>query len=321
MKIKKILYYALMLFIMFLWSCSNNEDNTSNKEREKISFKKTVVNKKITAILPKDIKWLTNDSDPIFSSHNALKGGTFHLSILSFPMTFRTIGPDSNGSFRSAILDNHLSLINIHPNTGNIIPELATHWAFDKDKKTMYFKLNKNAKWSDKVPVRASDFAYTLKFMRSPHIIAPWYNDYYSKEIEKVIIYDDYTLAVKSTRADPDLYLKIAIPPTPEHFFGELNKNFIQKYNWSIVPNTGAYQISDYKKGKFVKFKRKKDWWARDLKFFKNRFNVDIVIFNVIRDFNMLWEYFKKEKLIFSPLLCLNIGIIDQILIFLIKVM
>ena len=52
------------------------------------------------------------------------------------------VGPDSNSSFRSAILGNQLSLIGIHPNTENIIPEIATHWAYGTDKKTMYFKLN-----------------------------------------------------------------------------------------------------------------------------------------------------------------------------------
>ena len=95
--------------------------------------------------LPKDIKWLTNDSDPVFASPEAKRGGTLHAAIMSFPMTYRFVGPDSNGSFRSAILDNHLSLIGIHPNTLNIIPELATHWAFGKDKKTMYFRLNRKA--------------------------------------------------------------------------------------------------------------------------------------------------------------------------------
>ncbi|RPJ14981.1 MAG: ABC transporter substrate-binding protein, partial [Desulfobacteraceae bacterium] len=159
--------------------------------------------------LPKDIKWLTNDSDPVFASPDAKRGGTFHSSLMSFPMTFRVVGPDSNGSFRSAILDNHLSLIGMHPNTMNIIPELATHWAFGKDKKTMYFRLNRKARWSDGVPVMAKDFAYTLEFMRSKHIVAPWYNDYYTKEIEKVVVYDDYTLAVVATKAEPDLYLKL----------------------------------------------------------------------------------------------------------------
>lgn len=247
--------------------------------------------------LPKDIKWLTNDSDPVYASPDSKKGGTMHSAIMSFPMTFRVVGPDSNGSFRSAILDNQLSLIGIHPDTENIIPELATHWAFGKDKKTMYFRLNKKARWSDGKPVTADDFAYTLAFMRSKHIIAPWYNDYYIKEIDKVIVYDDYTLAVVGTKAEPDLHLKLGISAIPKHFFGELGKDFVRKYNWQIVPNTGPYQISDFKKGKYVKFKRKKDWWAKDLRYYKNRFNVDKVIFTVVRDYNILWEYFKKGKL------------------------
>ncbi len=246
--------------------------------------------------LPKDIEWLTNDTDPVFASDEAKKGGTFHTSILSFPMTFRVVGPDSNSSFRDAILNNQLSLIGIHPNTENIVPELATHWAFDKDKKTMYFKLNKEARWSDGKPVVADDFAYTLEFMRSKHIIAPWYNDYYTKEIEKVIVYDDYTLAVASTKPVPDIHLKLGLSPTPRHFFGELDENFVRKYNWEIVPNTGAYQLSDFKKGKYVEFTRKKDWWGKDLRYFKNRFNVDKVVFTVVRDMNMMWEYFKKTQ-------------------------
>ncbi len=254
------------------------------------------------ASLPPDIKWLTNDSDPVYASPEARKGGSFHSAILSFPLTFRTVGPDSNSSFRSAILDNQLSLVGIHPNTERIIPELATHWAFGKDKKTMYFKLNPDARWSDGVPVTAADFAFTLEFMRSKYIVAPWYNDYYTKEIDRVIVYDDHTLAVVSTKAQPDLHLKLSISPTPRHFYGRLDKDFVRKYNWKIVPNTGPYQISDFKKGRYVKFKRKKDWWARNLRYFKNRFNVDRVVFTVVRDFNLMWSYFRKRKLDTFPM-------------------
>ncbi len=114
------------------------------------------------AELPEDIKWLTNETDPVYASSDAKKGGTYKTGLLSFPLTFRVVGPDSNSGFRSAILGNQLSLIGIHPNTENIIPELATHWAFGKDKKTMYFKLNQNARWSDGHPVTAHDFTYTL---------------------------------------------------------------------------------------------------------------------------------------------------------------
>lgn len=246
--------------------------------------------------IPEDIIWLTNSEDPVFASPKAVKGGIFRDSILSFPMTFRMVGPDSNGSFAGVLRSNSFGLIGIHPNTLSIIPEIATHWAFGKDKKTMYFRLNKNARWSDGHPVTAGDFVYTLKFMRSKHIIAPWYNDYYTKEIDKVIIYDDHTLAVVGTKAEPDLHLKLGLSPTPEHYYGELGKDFIKKYNWKIPPNTGPYQITDFKKGKYVKLKRKENWWAADMKYFKHRYNVDWVVFEVVRDFNIQWEYFKKAK-------------------------
>ncbi len=169
-------------------------------------------------------------------------------------------------------------MIGIHPNTENIIPELATHWAFGKDKKTMYFKLNPKARWSDGKPVTAQDFAYTIEFMRSKFIVAPFYNDYFTREIDRVIVYDDHTLAVVGTKAKPDLYLHLNISPTPRHFFGKLDEDFVRKFNWKIEPNTGPYQISDFKKGKYIKLERKKDWWAKDLRYFKNRFNVDRVI-------------------------------------------
>ena len=248
------------------------------------------------AQLPEDIKWLTNNEDPVYAASEVEKGGTLNLSVLSFPLTFRTVGPDSNSSFRSAILDNQLSLINMHPNTENIIPELATHWAFDADKRTMYFKLNPAARWSDGTPVTAGDFGYTLEFMRSKHIVAPWYNDYYTKEIDEVVVYDDYTLAIRATQPKPDLHTRIGLSPLPRHFYGELGEDFVRRYNWKIVPNTGPYQIQDFKKGRYIKFKRKKDWWAKDLKYFQNRFNVDRVTYNVVRDINVQWEYFKKAR-------------------------
>lgn len=294
MKVKALCYYLLTGMIVFLSACGTSKDESKKNPgppKEAFPFEKKY------DPLPENIAWLTNSKDPVFSSEKAVKGGVFRAAIFSFPMTFRVVGPDSNGSFRSTILDNQMSLINIHPNSDNILPELATHWAFGADKKTMYFKLDKNARWSDGKPVTAWDYVYTLAFMRSAHIIAPWYNDYYTKEIEKVIVYDEHTIGVKNTKAVPDLHLKIGISPIPRHYFHPLDETFVEKYNWAVVPNTGAYQISDFKKGKYIKFKRKKDWWAHGRKYLKNRYNVDEVIFNVIRDSNVQWEYFKKGKL------------------------
>ncbi|MEJ2109684.1 MAG: ABC transporter substrate-binding protein, partial [Acidobacteriota bacterium] len=289
---------VLWILIFLAASCSpESEPQKQNLQEGKAVPEWTSVPPTPGETLPDDLEWLTNHEDPIFASPQARKGGTLHLPIDSFPMTFRTVGPDSNRRFRENILGNQLSLVSLHPNTLKIIPELATHWAYGKDKKTMYFKLDPRARWSDGVPVTAGDFAYTLEFMRSEYIVAPWYNDYYTEEIERVIIYDDHTLAVVGAKAQPDLQLKLTIGPTPRHFYGKLDENFVRKYNWSIVPNTGPYQIDKFQKGRYVRFKRKKDWWANDLYYFRNRFNVDTVLFKVIRDENLTFEYFRKAQM------------------------
>jgi microcin C transport system substrate-binding protein len=295
---------ALLLCLMMgalhlLYGCSQEPSTVDRGVPDKGEQQTTVssIMKVPREPLPDNIQWMTNDSDPVFASPAAQPGGTLHMALESFPLTFRVVGPDSNTAFRSYILGNQLSLTGIHPNTLAIIPELATHWAYGSDKKTMYFKLNPKARWSDGVPVTADDFAYTLDFMRSPYIVAPWYNDYYSREIERVIVYDDHTLAVVSSKAQPDLHLKISISPTPRHFFEPLGEDFIRKTNWAVVPNTGPYQIDRFKKGRFVRFARKKSWWGNDLRYFKHRFNVETVLFKVIRDPNLQWEYFKKGKL------------------------
>lgn len=247
--------------------------------------------------LPAGLNWHTNDQDPVYADPQARTGGTLHEALDSFPLTFRTVGPDSNTAFRGAILGNQLSLVGIHPNTLNIVPELATHWAYGADRRTMYFRLDPEARWSDGHPVTAHDFAYTLAFMRSKHIVAPWYNDYYTQEIERVIVYDDHTLAVVATKPQPDLHLKVAIAPTPQHYYCTLGEDFVRRYNWAVVPNTGPYQIADFKKGRYVLFERKQDWWARERRYFRHRFNVDQVRYTVIRDANLQWEYFKKGQL------------------------
>lgn len=260
-----------------------------------------LVSKTYAAIaLPENIEWLTNDEDPVFASPDAVKGGTLKTWLSGFPLTLRTVGPDSNGSFRSALQGNQMQLVAVHPNTRKLIPGLATHWAYSDDNKTMYFKLNPNARWSDGKPVTAYDFAFTFEFMRSKEIVDPWHHNFFKKELDKATVYDDLTFSVTTTQPRPrdELHDHTSedMRPIPRHFFKDM-KGFVRKYNWKIAPNTGPYKITRIKKGKSITFSRKKNWWAKDLKYFKNRFNVDKVKFTVIRDRNLAWEYFKKGKL------------------------
>lgn len=253
---------------------------------------------KTRAELPNDLVWQTNTDTPIFASEAAVRGGVFRMMMDDFPPTFRRVGPNANSSFRGYLDRNQLSLISLHPQTREIIPALATHWAVGSDNQTAYYRLNRKARWSDGEPVTADDYLFTMTFMRSPHIVAPWYNNYYTEQVVDVTKYDDYTISVKFATERPieDILLNTSISPTPQHFH-QLDENWVQWANWRIEPTTGAYQIGHFRKGRYIDFVRVSDWWGDDEHYFRHRFNVDRIRLKVVRNLNTAWIMFLKGDL------------------------
>ncbi len=263
----------------------------------------------ISATLPDDLSWQSNDSDPVFASQDAKYGGTYRTFTTSFPQTFRTVGPDSNGSFRAWIGLASLSLLDMQPNTENWLPALATHWAFADDHKTVYFKLNPKATWSDGEPVTAEDFTFMLKLMRSKDIVAPWYNDFYTSEISDIIVYDPHTIAVvaaKPHNAD-ELMDYVNLQPRPAHFYAKpkndkngdgIADDFVRRYNFKPEPVTGPYFVDKIDKGKSVQFKHVgQDWWGYEYKYNQHRFNVARINIKVIRDADIAYKHFERGDL------------------------
>ncbi|MDH4052911.1 MAG: ABC transporter substrate-binding protein, partial [Rubrivivax sp.] len=138
--------------------------------------------------LPADIQWETNNDDPPIGSPQALRGGTLNDAIGSYPLTFRLVGPNSNDAFAgwNRLFTMNFGLVTRHPVTDRFIPLMATHWSVQKDQRTIYFKLDRDARFSDGHPVTARDFVFTWQLMRSEHIVDPFYNNYAKNYYESV---------------------------------------------------------------------------------------------------------------------------------------
>ena len=250
--------------------------------------------------LPAGLVWETNDTDPTFASPDAKRGGTFRTSMLSFPLTIRRVGPDSNGSFAGPLRYNQLGPVTYHPNTRRPIPSLATHWAYGPDGRSLYYRLNPKARWSDGAPVTADDYIFAVKFMRSKQIVAPWYNNYYTERIRDVKRYDDHTIGIQGADPKPlhEMHYQYAFGPVPKHFHEpRMTEDWVQATNWEIEPNTGPYQISKVDKGKTIEMSRKADWWANDERYLRHRFNPDKIRYRVIRELNVAYQHFVKGEL------------------------
>ncbi len=295
---------GLACLTLLLVACGEDTDDTQTVAAdgltESIELPPIIVQEGdgLPETLPSDLIWETNDEDPVFASPEAKRGGTLRSFMLSYPLTLRLVGPDSNSGFAGFLRANQLSPVSFHPGSRNPIPSLATHWAFGAEGRSLYYKLDPNARWSDGVPVTADDYIFAMQFMRSKEIVAPWYNNYYTERVRDVKRYDDYTIGIQGADPKPkdEMHSNYAFGPVPKHFH-KLSDDWVQTYNWQIAPNTGPYRITEVKKGKYIEVTRKADWWANDLKYYKRRFNPDRIRFRVIRDMNIAYQHFENGEL------------------------
>lgn len=245
--------------------------------------------------LPKDLVWENNADAPEFADPAAKRGGSVTIGMPGYPATFRRVGPNSNGFFRGYMYDNYAVPLTIqHPLNDQAAPGTALEWAISADRKTVYYKLDPNVRFTDGQPVTADDYLFTFYFYNSPYIVAPWYNDYYSREFAGITKFDDYTIAITlpDERSDPVYFT--AIEPTPRQFFKDFGPDYITRYQTRFQPTTGAYSVAEEKTvtEMSVTLKRVGDWWGDGRRNFRYRYNPDWMVFRVIRDAEKLFQMF-----------------------------
>ena len=234
--------------------------------------------------LPEGIVWVTNNDDPLIGSPDAIRGGGLNYLIGAYPLTFRLMGPNSNDAFaawnRAFAM---LGLVGRHPVTDNFIPVLATHWSVQDDQRTIYFKLDPDARFSDGEPVTADDYVLTLKMMQSEHIIDPFYNSYAERFYESVDKIDDYTLRIVGTRASwRPLHDYAGLWPTPSHAV-VLDEDWVSRTTNEYQIAVGPYVVSDVARGESVTFERVDDWWGDGKRYFLGQYNFDRINLRVIQ--------------------------------------
>lgn len=248
--------------------------------------------------LPGDLAWQTNDADPEFADPKAQRGGAYRTYMTGFPATLRLVGPDSNGGFAGFLRPNQLATTTRHPNTLKHIPQLATHWAFGADGRSVFYKLDPKARWSDGKPITADDYLFAIQQLRSSAIVDPWYNDYYSNVIVDIYKYDAHTIGILGVAARPqdEMLDEYGLRPTACHAH-KLDANWTRAYNWLVEPVSGPYQVSRIEKGKFIEFRRVANWWANDTRYYRHRFNPDTVRVTLVRDPEAAFQFFLKGEI------------------------
>ncbi|MBK1828381.1 ABC transporter substrate-binding protein [Haloferula rosea] len=249
--------------------------------------------------LPTDLEWETGMDEPDIGSPDAKKGGTFHTHIPggAYPPTIRSCGKEANNSFRSFHWDNiEMGLVGLHPNTGRLIPGLADRWAVGEDGRSVYFHIDDEATWSDGREVTSQDFVMTFTAYLSPYLDQSFYKIYYKDQFWGISTYGKDYLCIRIAYPKPLAPFAATVAPFQTEFYKEFGPDFIKRYNWRPRPTTGAYMVrkEDIDKGRSIALTRVKDWWAKDRKYYRNRFNVDRIEYRQVRDEEKVFQMFLR---------------------------
>ena len=247
--------------------------------------------------LPRDLKWVNGGKQPDLGSPQAQKGGTLRLSLQrSFPGTLCPFGPNSNNSTRRYIYDDiDLPLVRIHPGTGKLIPGTADKWAVSADGRTVYFHLDKKAKFSNGIPLSTRDFVTSLYVRTSDYSAEPFYGDYYLGRFSRITVYGDRVIAVTLPEPSPAAPYYAGIPASCTRFYAEFGPDYPTRYLWRPAPTTGGYRVAPggLVMGRQITLERVPDWWGAKRRYTRYSCNVDRIVYSFTAEMSKARELFR----------------------------
>lgn len=183
-------------------------------------------------------------------------------------------------SLMTRALDEPDAVYSLVASSGDIAP----------DGRSVVFKMRPEAKFADGTPVTADDVVFSFNALKEKG--HPMYS-LSLRDVVKAEALDPHTVRYEF-KGDliRDLPLTVAeLPILSKAFYTE------QPFDQSSLKKplgSGPYVIGDYKPGTFVSYKRRPDYWAKDLPVNVGRFNFDEIRYEYYRDRTLELEGLKS---------------------------
>jgi microcin C transport system substrate-binding protein len=225
-----------------------------------------------------------------------------------FPAHLRTIGPDATGGIRPYLLDYvAIRILHPHPNVADgALPRPGEGMGHRPATRTVYFRIDPDARWSDGKPVTTDDVVFTFYFLRSPHLNEPWYNNYYTTKYDRQAhVYDKTDLRhhdVPREQARPRRLLAAAsrTRATPSRTSAPAGSSASSGASSPPPAPTSSTTRTSTRAAPHLHPPR--ELVGPGQKFFRGRFNPDRYRLEVIRDPDKTAEAFARGDLDMLPL-------------------
>lgn len=197
--------------------------------------------------------------------------------VLTISQEPQTLNPVSSLDLYSSIVIGFIydSLFEVDKSL-NFIPKIVESYEVSKDSKTFVFRLRRDARWHDNVPITVDDIIFTYSMITNPmsgafNKIAQY------KDVEKVTKIDDYTFKVEYKRSYAPALESWAMTPIPKHIFEKEDfKN--SKYNTYPV-GSGPYTVKKFVPGQYIILEKVENYWDK-----RKEPGIKKVVFKIIKD-------------------------------------
>jgi microcin C transport system substrate-binding protein len=157
---------------------------------------------------------------------------------------------------------------------------------------SLTYRLNPKARFSDGRPVTAEDVVFSFTVLRSP-AASPFFR-YYYQDIQAVEALDRLTVRLRFAGKNRELAMIAGqLPILPKHIYGA--KDFGEGFVRAAV-GSGPYRVKEFDFGKFIRYERNPEHWARALNLNVGRYNFNEILVKYYRDETVRLEGLKAGE-------------------------
>ncbi len=149
-----------------------------------------------------------------------------------------------NPLFSAGVLDESTSRLLFngllrYDTEGNLVPDLASTWKVNDDRRTYVVDLRKDVKWHDGQPLTAADVVFTIKAIQNPATRSSQFASWQGITVVAPSKYQVTFTLPATLAAFPG---SLTVPILPEHLLGELDPEMIRTADYNTNPiGTGPF--------------------------------------------------------------------------------
>jgi peptide/nickel transport system substrate-binding protein len=179
--------------------------------------------------------WQTIQTAQLYSADIPAEDSTYTEAVLG---TVDNLNPIFAGT-QAERSGSHLLFANLmsYDKQGDLVGQLAQSWTSDSDSKVFTITLRRSARWSDDVPITASDVVFTFNAIKDADTKSPLYSSWRNIQVVRD---DDYTVRFTLPASYAPFMNSLTVGILPQHMLAKIPDSQLRNNGFNRAPTVAS---------------------------------------------------------------------------------